>query len=150
MAFFSFFVFWAWLGVFNLCVLTWQDYKNRMSVDDRKNHFMLGVSFFLLSHVSRGFFYIIGLIVFLGVFNWFMGRIRGFGSGDVSALTWIFLGFGILSPFFALYFWVVFALCTLFYQFVKSVVFRFSGPIPFFGVILVSFLLSVWWCGVLF
>ena len=36
--------FFAWFGTIMLIILTWQDFKNNMKVDDRRNYFMFGVS----------------------------------------------------------------------------------------------------------
>lgn len=135
---------WAYFGTFYLGWLTYQDYTQNMSVDDRKNYFMLGLSLALLSHFSRSIWYILSITI-LGFFFRYMYKKyfeSAIGEGDVSALSWIFLGLAIVNPFSLLFFIILFGVLTGMYLFLKLRVFKYSKPLPFFGVILLSFIVN--------
>lgn len=137
--------YWAWLGTLYLVVLTWQDFRNNMNVDDRKNYFMMGASFALLSHVQRNIWYILILILFTVLINIYAKKYNILGHADISTLTWVFYGFGIINPFFLLFFILYFGGITLLYLILKRVALKllkrpYETPTPFYIVILISFL----------
>jgi len=120
-----------------------------MEVDDRKNYLMLGLSISLLSHVSRSFLYLLALFGVIIVFNvtlkWLnKKKILLLGEGDVSAFNWLFLGFGLINPAVLVSFVVVWGVLTAVYAMGKAWVFKVKGPIPYFGVLLICFILVNW------
>jgi len=142
--------FWAFLGSLYLGILTYQDIRNNMRVDDRKNWFMFGVTVMLLSHFDRSIWYVflvIGLVMLLAKF---LLRFKLVGAGDISGLSWVFLGFGWIDPSYLLLFVVVFVFCTVVWQFFARLFVKLGGlfsrnsgfKLPFFGVILISFVAS--------
>lgn len=131
-------VLWAFVGLLNLLILTYQDIKNKMIIDDRKNLVMLGMTASLL---SLGFFkwwyYIALLVVVLLLTNW-IGKKQYFGSGDVSAFRWLFLGFGYINPFSFAIFGINLLVWSAAHQGLKKV-FKIRGVTPYFAVILASY-----------
>lgn len=144
----SFFIgstsYWFYAGVFYLIILTYQDFK-RMKVNDRFNWMMLGVTFSLLSQISHNVWFVVflgfGVPVFWGVVN----RWLQLGSGDVSALRWMCLGFGFHGLFPLLFFVSGVGLVFVFYKLWMRY-FRVSR-LPFFPALLVVFCGVSWFFG---
>ncbi len=133
--------YFFYFGILNLIIFTYQDYKNNRYVDDRKNWIMLGIAISLLTHMRRNIFYLIGLGILTGVMNKFMNKIDALGEADNNTLTWIYLGLGIISPYYLLYYLILFSLLTSIYLFFKNVVFKYEKPVQFYPVLLLSLLL---------
>lgn len=140
------FTYWFWLGTTYLLILTWQDYKNKTWVDDRRNWFMLGISVSLISHVPSTLFYKLGLALVLSILYMFMKKVKAVGEADINSISWIFLGFGLIDVFYLLFFAAVFAVLTLIFIFLKQRVLRIYSPVAYYGVILLAFVFT---CGVL-
>lgn len=88
---------WCIIGALNLFLNMLKDMKT-MHVDDRKNHFMMGMSMALLFLSKMPLWYI--FVVIIGSFllqQVLFKRILRFGAGDVSAMGWILIGFGVLG-----------------------------------------------------
>lgn len=137
-----FFSYWAVFGVFYLSWLSYEDVFKKMKIDDRKNWFMLALSFSLMSHVPRSLFYIIGLLLVVTTFSWVMKKFKVVADGDASALTWIAYGFAILNPFYAAAYFGIFALL---HCFVIGVLFVFKKErVPYFPIILLGYVLTIW------
>lgn len=141
------FSYWAFLGTIYLCVLTWQDYKNNMMVDDRKNYFMLGATVSLVSLVSLKLWYLLVLLIFLMIFQVWGKKQKAFGEADINSFSWIFLGLGIINPYKLFAFVLFLAVAILIYTGFKLYVFKYKGETPFYGVILVCFVVSAWFMG---
>ena len=141
------FHYWAWIGTIYLIMLTWQDYKNGMMVDDRKNYFMMGASFMLFSHFSRPLWYFILVISIVMIFNWFQTKYmqKFIGKGDISAISWILLGYSILDLFYPAIF-MIYLIGTIFVMYVTILVFKKITkrteqiPVPFFAIFLLTFI----------
>ena len=142
--------YWAWIGTFYLIILTWQDHKdNKMEVDDRKNYLMLGVTLSLISHVDRSLIYLLTLIAFIVLLNLILRKLAKmkmliFGDGDLSAFTWLFLGFGLINPVILASFAIVWGVLSAGYSMGKAWVFKIKGPIPYFGVLLICYVFVNW------
>lgn len=134
--------FWAFIGTMYLIYMTWQDHKNNMLIDDRKNYFMMGVTIALISHISRSVWYILVLIILVIVAAVFLKRIKQIGEADINALTWIMYGLAIINVFTLLYFFFIFGLLALIYGLSKKYIFKKKEPTPFFWVIMLSFILN--------
>ena len=135
------FSYWAWFGTIGLIIMTFWDYRNNMNVDDRKNYFMMGISISLLTHLERSLWFILLLLVLVIVLNISFRKLNVLGEADISCLTWIIYGFGIINPFVLLWFCIFFLSLTVVYHFFKIVVFKYKPPTPFFYVLLLSFVL---------
>lgn len=139
--------YWAFIATFYLLWLTWQDYRHKMRVDDRKNWFMFGITTSLLTHIPRPIWYIL-LVVVLGIgIRVFYARFRVFGEGDINSFAWIFTGLGFINPFKLIFFLLYFVLLTGLYFVLKKYVFKRSEPTPFYGVILLAFVSAAWFMG---
>jgi hypothetical protein len=133
-----FFVF----AVFNLVILTYQDFK-RGKVDNRWNWYMGGVvgSVVALKSVD-----LVVLLVFVGVallFSMIMSRVVG--KGDISAFSWIIVGLGLIESGMSvvfLLFLVSFA-CVHYGARVLMRIGLMNVKVPFYPVILSSFLCTV-------
>lgn len=157
----SVFSYWTFFALFYLIILTYQDYK-KMLVDDRFNFFMLAMSLSLASHAKPAFFYLLTLIAILGVLYYFLKRYNVIGAGDVSAISWLFLGYGILGIGTFSGFAVIFTVCTLIYwgmaRIVWAAYFNRKGGVnglkkpfklPFFAILLIchvwaAFIFKIW------
>jgi hypothetical protein len=118
-----------------------------MLVDDRKNYFMLGLTVSLLSHVNISFWYLLFLLVFIQILTRTLENRKVFASGDISALQWILYGYGILNITHLIWFLIFFTFVTLIYFGLKRIFEIVSKTkkninLPFFGVILISFILN--------
>ena len=132
--------YWAWFGTLWLVVLTFQDFYNNMKIDDRYNWLMKGVTITLISYLQRNLFYMVTLLIVIIIFNKYFQRLANVGEGDVSALTWIILGYGIINPFQLGFFVVTFSFASLVYILAKKYIFKMKHETPFYIVILVTFI----------
>lgn len=139
--------YFAWIGTFNLIILTWQDFRNKMMIDDRKNFLMLGVAFSLISHITRPSWYILVLLGVMFGFAYFSKKSKELGAGDIHCLTWIFMGLAIINPIYLLVFISLFIPVTLGFAWIKNKV-AGDKPLPFFGVILIMFVFFCWIWGI--
>lgn len=139
--------YWAYFGTLYLIIMTFQDLFNNMTIDDRRNWFMMGATIALISHLGRPFWYylLVGLLVFImiSLFN----KYNTLAKGDTSALTWIFIGFGFLSISHFIIFSINFLLILILWATIKNGVFNYKEKVAFFPVILVSFISACWFTG---
>ena len=141
--------YWAFAGIFYLLYLTWQDLRHNMTIDDRKNAFMLGltVSLYWQFHVVWWYLTLIILleVALIAAFKIF----KTFGDGDLSSLTWIILGFGLIGHAVLAMFFSSFIAVTAIYLTIKTFLLRVKGQTPFFPVIVITFILTTWLAGVI-
>jgi len=139
--------YWVFMGVLYLMILTYQDYKNKMLVDDRKNYLMLGATIALISHFKVRFIYMLGLILIIFFIRWIFKKYNTIGDADINSLSWLFLGFGIISPFYLLTFLLIFTLLYILFWGLKKLIFKLLNhlnvPTQFYGVILLSYILTL-------
>jgi hypothetical protein len=134
--------YFAWIGTIYLLILTYKDYKNNMKVDDRHNHFMLGIAVSLLSHIMHKWYYLITLsLVCMGIF-YFINKYELLGEADAKTIAWIFLGLGIINVYYLVWWSVFFIPMLLLYWHMKRFVFKIEKPTPFYIIILFSFVLN--------
>lgn len=133
--------YWFYIGTLYLIILTYQDYKNKMMVDDRHNYFMMGLSLSLQSHTNQSLLYLICLIVIVIVGQFFIRKYDLIGSGDVSALMWLFFGYGIIAPNALMAFVFVYGMLSLLQKGGEKLL-----NIPFnthhFPILLISFIIT--------
>jgi len=88
---------WVYIGILYLILLTYQDYKNNMMIDDRYNYFMFGFTIALFQYYDVHWWYILiimALAIGLGIF---IGFTKAMGRGDIKTILWSFVGFGLIS-----------------------------------------------------
>lgn len=146
---------WAVVGTIKLIYFTYQDFKNKMRVDDRYNSFMLGLSFAFLPVLYRNIWYILTIALFSSLFYFFLLRLRVLGKGDVNTLNWIIFGYCLINIYHAAIFLMIFLVAvTLFFTFKLWIfpaifkIFKIGNPedwkkrLPFYPVILTVFVIS--------
>jgi len=134
--------YWAWFGTIYLIWLTVQDFRNKMTVDDRKNYFMLGITISLLTHITRGFFYLIACFVITFILIIILKKFKALGEADINSLSWIFLGFAFINPYKLAWFAMFFIVITAIYMALKLYLFKVRDYTPFYYVILISYVLN--------
>lgn len=139
--------YWVVMGIIYLLILTYQDYKNKMVVDDRKNYLMLGATIALISHFKVGLIYMLILLSIIIFIGWLFNKYKTLGKADINSLRWLFLGFGIISIYYLLAFLVIFTLLYILYWGLKKIIFRLTNHLnistQFYGVILFSYILTL-------
>lgn len=131
--------YWAWIATIYLIILTIQDYRNKRLVNERFNYVMLGVTISLISHLPITLLYLLALIASVIALRIYLVKFKLIGEADITALNWVFLGFGYINYIFLLGYVLVFIFTTLLYTTIKLYLFRYKKPTPFFTVILISF-----------
>lgn len=134
-------VFFAWAGTINLFYLFYQDVKNNMLVDDRKNWVMLGMALMLLSQIHRPIWYI--LIVFFGsglLYGYMKYVLKGMGEADKNSILWVFIGFAIINPLLITFYVFLVTVISVIYHLLKNQM-KIKKPIPFYPVLFWSFVI---------
>lgn len=131
--------YWLWFSTFALLILTWQDYRNNMTIDDRRNYFMFGITLSIVSHIRRTIYYNVALILIIIGLHYLMHKVKPMGEADINSFTWIFYGWGLISPFLLGAYTIIFSSLTILFMMLKKYLFRYEKPVPFYGVILLSY-----------
>lgn len=134
--------YWFIIGTVYLIILTYQDYKNKMNVDDRYNFFMMGLSVSLYSHSKHTILYIFVILGMTFLVYFYLKRFLKIGEGDIKAFTWIFLGLTIINLYYTFLFFIILSIVTILYSLIKRFIFNIKGATPYFGVILISFIIN--------
>jgi len=133
--------YFPFLGTIYLIILTWKDHTNNMRIDSRQNFFMMGIALSLYSHFNHGLIYALSLVAIVMILYKFMTKYKLIGTADIQSISWIFLGFGIIS-YYILFWWVLlFSVMTLIYFCLKKFIFKIQTPTPFYSVLLISFII---------
>jgi hypothetical protein len=141
--------YWFILSFLYLCYFVYKDLTNNMLVDDRKNYFMKGATAGLIGIFGIGnFWYLFVLILGTSILGSFLKKKNALGEADISTLIWLFYGFGILGIQYYTLFVVVFLGLTALFFLAKYLLARafkkdINIPVPFYPVILGSFLITV-------
>lgn len=146
MIFFSPISYWFFPALLYLVWLTWQDCRNNMLVDDRKNWFVMGLSVSLINFTSLSPFSVFFLIVCMVGLMVFFSWSKMFGQGDITAFGWMFLSFGFLDLFTLGLFMVLLLLFSSVFFVCKKFVFL-REKLPFFPVLLIVFLVTAFMGG---
>lgn len=136
------FLYWALIGSFYLFLLTVEDYKKKMWVDDRKNSFMLGLTVSIVALVHLKIIYLLGIVAVTLLLQWYLKRKNVFGEADVNSITWMFLGFGFINVWNLIIFLCILSILYVLYVFCKKIIFKYSGEVPFYPILLASFILA--------
>jgi len=143
--------YWTIIGSIYLILLTIQDYRNGMMIDDRRNWFMFGLTVSLFSHFNHNIFYVILTLALSFTINKIMTKYMEniIGKGDTNAVSWIFLGFAISGIFNLIIFGIVIILAMSvglgtieIYKKVKKLRKDYIIPIPFFPLFAISFIFT--------
>lgn len=133
--------YWALVGSVYLLFLSYLDIKT-MTVDDRFNWFMIGVTVSLISFYRHPFSYV--LLVLLGVLllRFFLSYSRVLGRGDVSSMFWIFWGLALINIGLLAWYSVFFTITVVLYYSIKYFLYRkeWKRPTPFMPALAASFI----------
>lgn len=135
-------LYWPVFGTIMLIVLTYQDFKTKGWIDDRKNFFMMGVTISLITHTDVSIWYLFFLMAYTIVFN--IAFSKTFGRGDISALAWGMYGFGIIGLKYLVSYLVVVGVAYFIYYMVKVYIMKIDASVktPFTVVVLLCFLFN--------
>jgi hypothetical protein len=96
-----------------------QDVK-KLTIDDRKNSFMLGATIMLFAAVPTKWWVGLALIAISIILTIFLTKFKVMGQGDINALRWNILGFGILGSNVLVAYLIGFVSVTLLYYLLKK------------------------------
>lgn len=133
---------WALIGTLYLIFLTYQDYKNKRIVDDRHNYMMMGATFMLFSHFHIKLWFIFVMIGITIGLHYFLNKIKSFGRADNKTISWIFLGLAIINLGYVVFFFLILSIVSLIFLIFKKYVFKYKEPVPYYGIILICFVLN--------
>lgn len=131
--------YWFWFGTIYLIFLTYQDIKNNMVVDDRRNSFMLGMSISIISHVETNILYKLVLSVTIVILTIYLKKFKVIGEADINTISWVFLGLGLMHYTYIIIFSGFFIGLTLIFFIIKKII-KKEGYSPFYAVLLLSFI----------
>ena len=134
------FSFWAWLGTFYLFFMTWQDYANKMKIDDRANWYMLGMTSAVAIMCKVNLWQLVIMVILFETMFWLTHKWNILGKGDTSAFRWIFYGFGAINLTYLITCLIVFMLVITAYHISKKYILKINQPTPFFGAICIIFI----------
>lgn len=138
----EFFYFWYFIGLLYLILLTIQDYKRKMLVDDRFNYSIFGLTLGLIHVLKAKLWYILILLFAILLLNFLWRRyIKGFGSADIGTLSWIFYGFMLVNAAYWITFIVFLLSFALFWQLIKKLA-KYDKPVPFYPAITLAYFVT--------
>lgn len=139
--------YWVIMGMIYLVILTWQDYRNKMIVDDRSNYLMLGATIALISFVKVNFIYLLAILLVIVFIGWLFTKYRTLGDADIHSLRWLLLGFGVIGLEYLFIFLLVFTLLYVLFWGLKKIIFKLTNHLnvatQFYGIILLSYIVTL-------
>lgn len=140
--------YWFLFSFIYLIYFTYKDLTNNMLVDDRHNYFMKGATFGLLTIVNFNFWYVFILIFGTSFLGSILKHKKVLGEADINSLIWLFYGFGLLGIEFYVLFIGTFLLISTIFFILKFLIGKllkqdYNKPIPFYPVILGSFIITM-------
>jgi hypothetical protein len=136
-------LYWAFIGLIDLLILTWQDYTNNRLIDDRLNFFMFGVSYSLITHFKHAWYYYIILLISIMIFLYYIDKKQLMGKGDTSALRWILYGFGIINIIYLFYYLIGFFITWIGFYLIMKYIYKETGKTQGLLILLIPFAIMV-------
>lgn len=136
---------WFWLSGINLLYLTFQDVRNKDNlVDDRRNYFMTGLTFGILTLFNRNLWYLLTLIVLSAIIMFLLPKVlKKVGSADFSTFSWLFLGFGVINPAIIIIFLSILGIVSLLYLLLAKII-KKTGHLPYYPVIISAWSITIY------
>lgn len=137
--------FWLISGTLALILLTYQDIKHNMVVDDRRNYFLQGLTFALLGIYTKSLLWLIGIIVitiFTIIVYGFAHKKDWVGSADVNTFSWVVMGLTICNPMATVFFFISLLVITLLTISIITIV-KYKEPLPFYPNIMAAWILTL-------
>lgn len=131
--------FWAFIGTIYLVILSYQDIKNKMLVDDRHNFFMFGLTSSLYFIYKPNIYYSLTLLVLVLALRWFFNKYKVMGEADNNTIIWIFTGFGLVGPYILIDFIFFYTLGLCFYMGFRKL-YKIKVATPLYPIILFIFI----------
>jgi len=135
---------WVWIGTIYLLILTWQDYKNNMKIDDRHNYFMLGITFGMLIIQNLTFLYVFISIAINVILLIIVSK--SLGGGDRHSMLWVLNGFAFIHPALYISYLLSFLAISIIYigiiRLIRKKLNIYQQHFPFYPVILISFIIT--------
>lgn len=135
-------ILWAIFGLLYLAMLTYQDIKNKMMVDDRHNYYMWGMTVALSWWYWHSFLYIMCVVVIIIFAMWLWSKYKIYGAADINSLGWIMVGLWVFGAFYMVFYYVL----MVFLGFVNNIIAKkigYKSEAPFYPVIFGCFLTTV-------
>lgn len=137
----------AWLGTITLLILSFQDLRT-MTINDRKNLIMLGVSIGMVGIFQPSLLYLLAIIAFNFLFIQYIKFSQIMADGDTSALGWIMLGFGIIGVTSLIWFLIILAALSVIPFIIKWIIKYEGDHFPYYPVITAAFIITCAMFGV--
>lgn len=136
--------YWLGFSAFSLLILTYQDFKNKMKVDDRKNSFMIGFTIaFSLFCMDIPRWLLISIILVSAVLGIIIGRFKFLGRADGRTITWLFMGYAAIGLYYLVsFFFITTGIVTL-WAVLKRKLFKIEKPVPFYIVLLLIHIIMI-------
>lgn len=134
---------WFSLGIVRLLILTYQDFKNKMMIDDRHNYFMIGATAMLITSFNNSLWYYLALVPLIVLLRYFLIKIGAIGKGDGNTILWMFTGFGIINPYSLVAFLFIFTVFYVIHFLFRRLLFRRRDKIQGYPVFLISFIAAL-------
>lgn len=134
---------WIFIGIIKLLVLTYQDLKNKMWVDDRANFLMAGLTIALVSYYRPSLWFLLFLIGFNITLIALFKKFKVFGDADLNTIAWTFTGFGVIGLGVLVGFMSILALCFIITTAINKFIVK-AERVPGYPMFLISFILTIW------
>lgn len=143
-------IYWVWIGSIYLAILTFKDFSNNMLVDDRHNYMMFGITLGVLFQLRKGFLGVLLLFLVVMALGWVLGKTKALGEADIKSIGWIWIGLGIQSYGYLIWWCIIFLGTMMLHYFFARILFKYKEKVPFYPVILISFVLNAMLNGMYF
>lgn len=128
---------WFVIGFIILCILTYQDIKNKMKVDGRRNYYAAGFTLAFLLSRNHGFWMIISIFIISMLLGTYIKKTKALGSADASSISWLLMGYAAIALYMLPVFFFVFIFIFLLWVATSRILFKVNSPLPFYPVLLI-------------
>lgn len=134
---------WFFLGVIRLIILVYQDFKHNKKIDDRHNFFMMGATAMLITSFSNPTGYYLTLIPLVFILRYIFLKLKVMGAGDGNTVIWMFVGFGMVSPYSLIAFMLIFTAAFMVHFLFRRLLFRRKEAVQGYPIFLVSYIAAI-------
>jgi len=117
-----------------------------MIVDDRYNYFMMGATAMLYSGTSRGWWFILFILMLAITLSISLKMLNVLGSADLKTIFWSFIGFSLIAMSKLVAYLLILAVIISLYHALKAVLSKLTNTqishLPFYPVLLITFILA--------
>lgn len=69
-----------------------------------------------------------------------MRKVKAIGEADINTYSWVFLGYGLINPYYLAFFFIILTTYTLIFIGLKNYLFKYDKPVAYYGVILIAYI----------